>query len=131
MRSMKPWAIASSTTAIATSSRSARLRSGRIRAFSSEVEAGSRQENASNQESRASFRFYRNGTLEPAEFRKSLRHRSIHIAPERHQGSGARSEPLPSPLVEFRRLAVARRQWIDFIVGPGKAQREPFLPLAA
>ncbi len=35
---------------------------GRItRAFSSEVEAGSRQENASNLESRAPFRFYRNG----------------------------------------------------------------------
>ena len=31
------------------------------RAFSSEVETGSRQENASNQESRAPFRFYRNG----------------------------------------------------------------------
>src|SRR5437588_3968834 len=31
------------------------------RAFSSEVETGSRQENASNQESRAPFRFHRNG----------------------------------------------------------------------
>jgi hypothetical protein len=31
------------------------------RAFSSEVDPGSRQENASNQESRAPFRFYRNG----------------------------------------------------------------------
>src|SRR5713101_8734601 len=31
------------------------------RAFSSEVETGSRQENASNQGSRAPFRFYRNG----------------------------------------------------------------------
>src|SRR5258706_12791126 len=30
-------------------------------AFSSEVETGSRQENASNQESRTPFRFYRNG----------------------------------------------------------------------
>jgi len=30
-------------------------------AFSSEVETGSRQENASNQESRAPFRFHRNG----------------------------------------------------------------------
>ncbi|HXN89384.1 MAG TPA: hypothetical protein VN890_08540, partial [Methylocella sp.] len=35
------------------------------RAFSSEVETGSRQENASNQESRAWFRFYRNGALVP------------------------------------------------------------------
>ena len=32
-----------------------------IRAFSSEVETGSRQENASNQESGAPFRFHRNG----------------------------------------------------------------------
>jgi hypothetical protein len=31
------------------------------RAFSSEVETGSRQENASNQESRAPLRFYRSG----------------------------------------------------------------------
>jgi hypothetical protein len=31
------------------------------KAFSSEVETGSRQENASNQESRAPFRFNRNG----------------------------------------------------------------------
>src|SRR6185295_15415162 len=31
------------------------------RAFSSEVDTGSRQENASNQESRAPFRFHRNG----------------------------------------------------------------------
>jgi uncharacterized protein len=31
------------------------------RAFSSEVDTGSRQENASNQESRTPFRFYRNG----------------------------------------------------------------------
>src|SRR2546428_10468771 len=31
------------------------------RAFSSEVETGSRQENASNQEPRAPFRFHRNG----------------------------------------------------------------------
>src|SRR5450759_5011273 len=34
-----------------------------ISAFSSEVETGSRQENARNQESRAPFRFYRNGAL--------------------------------------------------------------------
>jgi hypothetical protein len=35
------------------------------RAFSSEVETGSRQENASNQKSRAPFRFYRNEALAP------------------------------------------------------------------
>jgi hypothetical protein len=33
------------------------------KAFSSEAETGSRQENASNQESRAPFRFNRNGAL--------------------------------------------------------------------
>src|SRR5450759_2071716 len=33
----------------------------KTKAFSSEVETGSRQENASNQESRAPFRFNRNG----------------------------------------------------------------------
>jgi hypothetical protein len=33
------------------------------RAFSSEVDTGSREENASNQESRAPFRFNRNGAL--------------------------------------------------------------------
>jgi hypothetical protein len=33
----------------------------RGKAFSSEVETGSRQENASKQESRAPFRFHRNG----------------------------------------------------------------------
>jgi 3-oxoadipate enol-lactonase len=32
-----------------------------VRAFSSEVDTGSREENASNEESRAPFRFYRNG----------------------------------------------------------------------
>src|SRR6202048_1013077 len=37
------------------------LRCRVIRAFSSEVETGARQENASNQESRAPFRFNRNG----------------------------------------------------------------------
>ena len=39
------------------------------RAFSSEVDTGSREENASKQESRAPFRFYRNGTLDHDEFR--------------------------------------------------------------
>jgi len=37
------------------------------KAFSSEVETGSRQENASNQESRAPFRFNRNGALAQSE----------------------------------------------------------------
>jgi hypothetical protein len=37
------------------------IETGRIKAFSSEVDTGSRQENASNQASRAAFRFYRNG----------------------------------------------------------------------
>jgi hypothetical protein len=39
-----------------------------IRAFSSEVEIGSRQENASNQESRAPLRFHRSGKGSSADF---------------------------------------------------------------
>src|SRR6266576_3157219 len=63
---------------------------GESKAFSSEVETGSRQENASNQESRAPFRFYRNGkgsriwrfNLRP----RVLRTRSLHanVAPGGH-----------------------------------------------
>jgi hypothetical protein len=60
-----------------------------------------------------------------------LRHRPVHIAPERHHEIGDAIEPFPSPLVEFRRLAVAWRQRIDFVIGPGEPKREPFLPLAA
>jgi hypothetical protein len=50
---------------------------GRIRAFSSEVETGSRLENATNQESRAPFRFYRNGKGSSA----GLRAQTIIAAP--------------------------------------------------
>ena len=64
-------------------------------------------------------------------FRKTLRHRPIYIAPERHDEIGDAIEPLPSPPVEFRRLTVARRQRIDFVIASGEAQREPFLALAA
>src|SRR6266849_10673942 len=60
-----------------------------------------------------------------------LRHRPVDVAPERHHEIGDAVEPLPSPLVEFRRLAVARRQRIDFVVASCETQREPFLPLAA
>src|ERR1700722_20578323 len=60
-----------------------------------------------------------------------LRPRAIDLAPERHHQTGDAVEPFPAPLVEFRRLAVARRQRIDFIVGAGEAQREPLLALAA
>src|SRR5439155_7769655 len=65
------------------------------------------------------------------EIRKGLRHRPVHLAPERHHEVGDTVEPFPAPLVEFRRLAVARCQRIDFVVTAGEAQREPFLPLAA
>src|SRR5258706_10927399 len=51
-----------------------------FRAFSSEVETGSRQENASNQESRAPFRFYRNGKGRPARTRPTLRRAEQHLA---------------------------------------------------
>jgi hypothetical protein len=62
--------------------------------------------------------------------RKTLRHRPIDIAPKRHHEIGNAVEPLPSPLVEFRRLSVARCQRIDFVIGACETQREPFLALA-
>src|SRR5512140_838994 len=101
MRSTKRWLTASRMTAIATSSPSARSRSDRTEL----------------------------GQL-CRECRKTLRYGPIYIAPERHHEIGDAVEPFPSPLVEFRRLAVTRRQRIDFIVAPGKAQREPLLALA-
>lgn len=64
------------------------------------------------------------------EFPKKLGHLPIHVAAERHDEIGDTVEPLPSPLVEFRRLAVAWRERIDLIVASSEAQREPFLPLA-
>jgi hypothetical protein len=60
-----------------------------------------------------------------------LRHRSVHLAAKRHDETGDQVKPLPSPLVEFRRLAVAGSQRIDFVFSAGEAQRKPFLPLAA
>src|SRR5664279_1213709 len=98
---MKRSATASSAIAIAMSSRSARLRSDR-------TDFGSSRES-----------------------RKALRHCPIHLAPERHHQIGDAVEPFPSPLIEFRRLAVARRQRVDFVFGARETQREPFLPLAA
>src|SRR6266567_301801 len=47
------------------------------RAFSSEVDTGSRQENASNQESRAPFRFNRNGKGSRREIDREPPHRLI------------------------------------------------------
>src|SRR3954451_6011285 len=69
-----------------------------------------------------------NGAHQP---RKTPRDFAIHLAPERHHKVGYAIEPLPSPRVEFRLLAVARRQRIDLIILSGKTQREPFLALAA
>src|SRR5450432_3123915 len=102
MRSTRRWATASSATAIATSSRSGRFRSDRIV-----------------------------NVLSSGKFGKTHRHRPIDLAPERHHEIGGAVEPLPAPLVEFRRLAVAWRQRIDVGVGPGKTQRKPFLALTA
>src|SRR5450755_2753937 len=105
MRSTKPWATASSTTVIVASSRSVRSRSGRTELYHPAKSSG--------------------------EFRKSLRHRPIHLAPERHHEVGDAVEPFPSPLVEFGRLTVTWGQRIDFVIGPCETQREPFLSLAA
>jgi hypothetical protein len=67
----------------------------------------------------------------PRKIRKALRHRQIDLAPERHHQFCDALQPFPSPAVEFRRLAVARGERIDLVVASGKAQREPFLLLAA
>src|SRR5580704_3819329 len=138
---MKRSAIASSTTAIATSSPSARLRSDRIRSRHPEVPAP----RAGLEGLPTTHPFVTAGTSPGmtslgfsgwrrrgnCESREMLRHRAIDLAPERHRQLGDAVEPFPSPLVEFRRLAVAWRQRIDFIIGTGEAQREPFLALAA
>ena len=50
----------------------------------------------------------------PRKFRKALCHRAIDLATERHHQIGDVLQALPSPLVEFRRLAVAGGQRIDF-----------------
>src|SRR5882762_10489615 len=55
----------------------------------------------------------------------------IHLAPERHDQIGDAVETFPAPLIELRRLPVARRQRVDLVVATGVAQREPFLALAA
>src|SRR5689334_21830455 len=65
------------------------------------------------------------------ELGKCLRHHSVHIAPKWYDEVGDTIEALPAPGIEFGRLAVARRQRVDFIVAAGVAQREPFLPLPA
>jgi len=49
------------------------------RAFSSEMDTGSRQENASNQESRAPFRFHRNGKGSSGRALATLQHAADHI----------------------------------------------------
>src|SRR5881227_3759096 len=64
-------------------------RSRGTEAFSSEVETGSRQENASNQKSRAPFRFHRNGALErfPAKW-KPVRGSRVHQRQEATPSEG-------------------------------------------
>ncbi len=44
-----------------------------------------------------------------------LRDGPIHIASERHDEIGNTIEPLPSPLIELRRLVIARGQRIDLL----------------
>src|ERR1700728_3654479 len=99
-RSAKPSAIAPSAIAIAGSSRSAHSRSDRT-----EVKLSGKR-------------------------RKTLRHRPIDVATERHHEVGDTVEPFPSPLIELRRLAIARDQRIDLLLLAREAQREPFLALS-
>ena len=61
-----------------------------------------------------------------ARSRKMPRDPAVHLAPERHHEIGDAIEPLPAPLVEFRRLAVARRQRIDLVVRPVKRSANHF-----
>src|SRR5216683_6444805 len=67
------------------------------KAFSREVETGSRQENASNQQSRVPFRFYRNGKdsrLAPA-IRPSIASWSRHRKPAPEASGTDSSKPCP------------------------------------
>ena len=77
------------------------------------------------------FRHIPRALCSSGERREVLSHRPIHVAAEGHDEIGDKVEPLPSPSIELRRLAVARGQRIDFLVGTGETQCEPFLPLAA
>ena len=77
------------------------------------------------------LRLARATVVSQGEFREDLCHGAIDLAAERHHEIGDAVEPLPAPGVEFRGLAVARRQRIDLALAACKAQREPFLPLAA
>src|SRR5213080_1520843 len=79
------------------------------------------------------FQFHQNERrlTSPCEFRELKRHCPVHVAPERHHEVGDAVELLPAPAIEFGRLPVARRQWIDLVVTSGVPQREPLLPLTA
>src|ERR1700754_2347678 len=68
---------------------------------------------------------------EAGKLRKRLRHRAIDLAAGRHHEIGDALEPLPAPGVEFRWLAVARRQRIDLALRARETPRKPFLALAA
>jgi hypothetical protein len=48
-------------------------------------------------------------------------HGAIDLAPERHHEIGDAIKAFPSPLIEFRRLAIALTQWIDLLVEAGEA----------
>src|SRR5262245_39903282 len=63
------------------------------------------------------------------EFRKYSRDHSVDIAPKWYDEVSDAIEPLPSPRIEFCRLAIARRQRVDLVVAAGESHRKPFLPL--
>ena len=67
-----------------------------------------------------------NATASARKSREVPRHGPIHVAAERHDEIGDTVEPLPAPGIEFRRLAVARRQWIDSSSRPVKRSANHF-----
>ena len=69
-----------------------------------------------------------NASNQSANCRATVRYTSRRNGTTR---SATRSSRSQRHWIEFRRLAVARLQRIDFVVASGEAQREPFLALAA
>src|ERR1700730_13167730 len=74
----------------------------KIRAFSSEVETGSRQENASNQEFRAPLRFHRSGKGSSRDARLQFGRKAKEVSKETVCMAACRTYDAPLPLVRTR-----------------------------